>query len=204
MSWLDSLANLIAVPIDENTLYYFFSTLAQCAAAFVAVIAVFAVFRLEANNREIEQRYLEAKNWLEFRARRQGAMGMADTTVEEELRTIRDGTAAYNQDAGDRLTRIVRARERRERLGDKVAWPMLLWGCIFILGLPLIVASEKYAMSWGFVGVVCAVLGTGFALRETKVFVQASLQSKENDSGMPRYWRDQIIIFLKNRFRGVA
>jgi hypothetical protein len=204
MSWFESLANLIAVPIDGNALHYFFSALAQCAAAFVAVIAVFAVFRLEANNREIEQRYLEAKNWLAFRAHQQDAMGMADTTVEQRLREIQLSTIAYNQDAGERLARIDRTKKRREWLGDQVAWPMLLWGSIFILGLLLIVASEKYATSWGFVGVVCAVLGTAFALHETKVFVQASLQFRENDSEMPRYWRDRIITFLENRFRGVA
>ena len=50
--------------ITETGLYYFFSTLAQCAAGFAALVGVFAVFRLQANAFSIEESYAHARRWM--------------------------------------------------------------------------------------------------------------------------------------------
>ena len=64
---------------SQNTLWYFCSTLAQSAAAFAALVAVFTVFRLQALSAATEDAYRNAWDWFQ----RQGALRVMDVSFSK-------------------------------------------------------------------------------------------------------------------------
>ncbi len=77
--------------MDENTLYYFFSTIAQCLSALVSLLGVFVVFKLQDLNSRLESRAEKIsnafvkKNW-KFLIRAEGAENRVENHIDDVSR----------------------------------------------------------------------------------------------------------------------
>ncbi len=162
----------MGLKISEITLLYFFSALAQSAAAFAALVAVFAVFRLQANAAAIVQKYLEAKHWLKHVAKSSTVDGISDAQVKQVL----DAEALLRSEARQLLDKIVKAESVNSTLANTVSGPLKWWACIFLLSLGALPVS-KLLTSWRAIAIVAGfVIAAARALQITRRFVQECLR----------------------------
>lgn len=197
--FLRYMASVLTVTfVDKTTLLYFFSALSQCAASFVAIVAVFVVFRLQANDRAIEEQCVPARQWFltypasdiqdlrsKFRIPNNLSLGPVLATLpridlEEILQKIVDNPSA----PGDAKThaRLLRSSIRdRVTTGELIkaalSLPMKLWGWMFLLSLSITPFLQRYEYcSTGLLVVALYSIGAVIALWKTKMFVQDCLR----------------------------
>ena len=164
----------------QTIFLYFFSTLAQCAAAFAALAAVFAVFRLQSSSAAVEDVYRDS--W-DFIRRRFGVMSPLDVSfskkrIKEQLRKSDD------KEAMQWLGLINRLEQFPKTVAYKVSVPLKLWAVTFIISLVSLFCSGLSGC-WFYAVVIVAVveiLLTVAALFKTKTFIQECLKTEANES----------------------
>jgi hypothetical protein len=173
-----SLIKEISQLIENNNLLYFFSALAQCAAAFAALVGVFAVFRLQANTTYLADTFLEAKYWLSL-LKGSVAYQLPSVEIKKELENLdQDGVA--RQDLRPRAVLL------RKHIGDIEAFSdrlplelskiLKIWTAIFILALTMCGFTKLYEKSWSAIVVLAVFLiGVIFAVMQTASFIQKCL-----------------------------
>lgn len=178
--------------MGQTTLLYFFSALAQSAAALISLIAVFAVFRLQASSGDVAERYKEAGFWI-----KNNGIPDASTTPRQDIRRMLEQAL---QEAGSlwgaiksipfpQETRNQKKLEIRERfqaideaeafhgnLVFRMALPLKAWAGVF-LGSVVMILFTRWVGEWfGFVLAAVLVIGTIAAGWLSKQFVQECLR----------------------------
>lgn len=120
--------------INEQSFLYFFSSLAQCAAGFCALVGVFAVFRLQANAININESYDAARAWLRVAHSLNNTSTFTRTTVRKELQEIINRLSGRTE-AIDVLEKIKLNEKFDFDLIYHCQWPLKAWGLIFIISL---------------------------------------------------------------------
>ena len=190
MSWLVDFQRF-AEHIDPTTLQYFFSALAQSAAAIVGLMAVFSVFRLQTHQNEIGQAYHEAQSWVADRlgrnlltSPRKEIVRLLDEAMNEQgtlWQTIK-GTCTPPLD--NIKTQISQLREAI-RIGEafpgelvhQMIVPMCSWGSIFFGSMLLITVTNQLKGYPGYVAMGVALVAILITAWITKDFVQRCLAS---------------------------
>ena len=142
--------------ISETSLLYFFSTLAQCAAGFAALIGVFAVFRLQANAPVIVEEYTAARNWLRRVCTISDTDSLPKYEVKNKLQRIERGELklAPPESAKNILIKINKAEKFDGKLVYQASLPLKLWAYIFLFSIGIILhyfaCKIIYRTSWLF------------------------------------------------------
>ena len=165
---------------NSTNLLYFFSTLAQCAAAFAGLAGVFAIFRLQANASKIGEVYISARFWLRTSGERNNADSLPTQEVKRLLNEIKEGGKDESQrkSAEQVLEGIFSVEAFNQKLVLKVSKPLRLWAYIFIFSLALIPSVKWYEGSSGAFVVVAFLSVSVVALYTTGRFVQRCLDFK--------------------------
>ncbi len=182
------------IEIDHPTVLYFFSSLAQSSAALAALVAVFAVFRLQTNDHQVTERYLEAHHWLEEHFYRDQVIHIPRSLIMTLLADALDQRGRLwetvqvrNRAPADLDQRIGEIRvllediRQAEAVHGAVAFhltrPLVLWGVLVCLSLMLVAASKALVglIAWGAIGVNLILLFT--AAWQTRRFMQTCLTS---------------------------
>ncbi len=167
--------------MDSTTLYYLFSAIAQSAAAFAAFVAVFAIFRLQVNNNDIEEKYKEARRWLiqkklgEYEIYNK-ILSMPKTIIKEELnRMAKENQIAYGAEVKSILTNIKETEEYTGKLVYDASRPLREWAFIFFFSLVAlcVVSNSKI---WGTLVAFLGLIYIAKTLFNTKKFIQKSLK----------------------------
>ncbi|MBI3314055.1 MAG: hypothetical protein HYZ83_07450 [Candidatus Omnitrophica bacterium] len=166
--------------INQTSLLYFFSTLAQCAAAFAGLVGVFAIFRLQAQSSRIGEEYASAKHWLRTSPGVGNAEALSPIETKNWLEKIKkkEWQGNFSEFAGQVLERLLEVEKFNERLVYKVSKPLTWWAVIFLLSLMLIPISKWTEGLAGLLVVIMFLLVSGVALWKTKRFVQQCLDFK--------------------------
>ena len=177
--------------MGQTTLLYFFSALAQSAAALISVIAVFAVFRLQASGSDVAERYREASFWIKnngiqdaFTTPRQDIRRMLEEALQEAgslwgvIKSIRFPQETCDQKKTE-IRRLLQAINGDEafhgNLVFRMALPLKAWAAVF-LGSVVMVLVTQWVWEWlGFVLAAALVIGTIVAGWLSKQFVQECL-----------------------------
>ena len=172
----------------QTTLLYFFSALAQSAAALISLIAVFAVFRLQASGNDVAERYKEASFWIKnngipdaFTTPRQDIRRMLEDALKETgslwaaLKSIGFPQGTYDQKKAE-IRGLLEAVNRNESFHGSVvfrmALPLKAWAAVF-LGSVVMVLVTQWILEWlGFVLAAALVIGTIVAGWLSKRFIQ--------------------------------
>lgn len=165
-------------------LWYFFSALAQCAAAFAGLVAVFAVFRFQAIKSEIQENYRAARYWLRIETGQgyseQKLREQPDKEIQKLLEEIRDRTVTHPYTP--MLKQSLESLQRSERLSGELAWkvsvPLRLWADIFVFSLIALVLS-RFDVRWawaGFLAIAFSVCLVLYTLWRSKRFIQDCLK----------------------------
>lgn len=166
--------------MSETTLLYFCSALAQSSAAFSAIVAVFAVFRLQANNSAIQDRYSEGRDCLHMGWKYRESDARVKRELEYkayELKDDSDSGKKAREEAKVVLQKINDAEALNGRLANEVGGPLKLWGGIFLFSLGILSVAGFYPGRRGFLVVAGFLVATTFAIWRTKRFVQRCLKS---------------------------
>ncbi len=165
--------------ISTTTYLYFFSALAQCAAGLMALVAVFVVFRLQANSAEIIENYGVAKSWL-----RHANYIIQDTTpqieIDENLK--REINNKKDTKAQQIYGQIQGIKKIKNTIVDQVIYPLRIWATILLLSLVLVFLadlSQCYAVLFITITIV-TLAGTGYALLSTMRFMRWCLPIPEH------------------------
>lgn len=181
----DPLTDLSCPNQNPTALFYFLSTLAQCAAAFVALTGLFAVFRFQANGPEVEERYTAAKSWLSTHAsaciERERRIKLSNKEIMQSLLDIRAGKQYQQLKDNAELPKLIEgiktAEEANKRMANYASRPMKLWGYIFFFSILVLPFSSGYAVSPVIV-ISGFCVATVFALLKTKEFIQKCMEFK--------------------------
>ena len=158
-------------------LLYFLSSIAQCAAAFAALVAVFSVFRLQANSSAEKDMRAEIKAWL-VEAREMVSHDYDGTdALLKNLNNI-DPKQPYKGDACEYYKKLTALNIYPSKLNYKVSVPLKYWAILFgvsILLLPFFSISfcQKTSLYWFFVGLL--TLLSAKCLWDTREFIQECL-----------------------------
>ena len=163
----------------SNGFLYFFSSLAQCAAGFAALVAVFAVFRFQANNDIVRKLYEEINDWLVIKQRssysdhdQQGAIYKKIKAFSEQKDDAKEARVLF-----DRLKAV---EEFPKTLANNASKPLRHWVyvCFFSL-LVLVIIELSYFRTRGLQYFFSAILiiTTINVFFETKNFIQSCLRS---------------------------
>ena len=178
--------------MSEITLLYFFSALAQSAASLSAIAAVFAVFKLQANQSVVRERYSEANDALNAGWHYRFSDSRLKADLKYKANEIKNDTTDGKREKAkleELLGRIEEAEKLSGELADQLACPLKLWVGIFLSSLPMFALAK---LCEGWLGVLVAgvfVLVSGVAVWRTKVFVQGCLQSESQYAGAGRLRR---------------
>lgn len=177
--------------VGQTTLLYFFSALAQSAAALISLIAVFAVFRLQASGSDVAERYREASFWIKnngiqdaFTTPRQDIRRMLEEALREAgslwgvLKSIRFPQETYDQKKAE-IRGLLEAINRDEafhgNLVFRMALPLKAWAAVF-LGSVVMILVTQWVWEWlGFVLAAVLVIATIAAGWLSKRFIQGCL-----------------------------
>ena len=177
--------------MGQTTLLYFFSALAQSAAALISLIAVFAVFRLQSTSGDVAERYKEAGFWIKnsgigdgLSTPRQNIRSLLDEALQERgsLWGIINMGSPPQQTKEQKKSEIQGLRTAIEdseafhgNLVFRMARPLKTWAGVF-LGSVLMVLATQWIWEWlGFVFAGVLVLGTIVAGWLSKRFIQECL-----------------------------
>ena len=159
---------------NENAPWYFLSTLAQCAAAFAALIAVFATFRLQVNRNLVEDAIAEAEKWVRTQVGRDA--NLTNESVKSYLDDVCSSTRTGDKNKADQLLKGIRHHEGFPGfLANELGIPLKLWTVVFIGSVsPL---PFRQLPLWLVLFVVAPVLAffTTLALLSSNTFIQACL-----------------------------
>lgn len=178
--------------MGQTTLLYFFSALAQSAAALISLIAVFAVFRLQATGGDVAERYKEAGFWIKnnsgigdgLNAPRQNIRSLLDEALQERGSLW----AGINMGSPPQQTKEQKKSEiqgLRQAIEDseafhgnlvfRLALPLKSWAGVF-LGSVVMILFTQWIWEWlGFVLAAVLVIGTIAAGWLSKRFIQECL-----------------------------
>ncbi len=168
---------------------YFFSTLAQSAAGFAALVAVFAVYRLQSNITIMEALRIETREWLLKNGR---TVSQDPQNIDYLLikldEIIRDSSSANRPHALKLRQKILVMQELPKKLPYMLSCPLKMWGFAFILSLgylaipgiyPTVLNKfpmlNLYAKPFTIVVPVLLTVFALFALWKSKRFVQDCL-----------------------------
>ena len=157
----------------STALWYFFSALAQSAAGFAALVAVFAVFRLQASASALEGLYRNVLNWFQIQGKfRPMDVSFSRDRIKHELAERTDSEAL------DWKKRITQLEEYPKTLALRVSSPLKLWAYLFFFSL-----SGMLWPSWpgwwraaGFLGAFVLIGVSVRALLVTRKFIQDCLK----------------------------
>ncbi|MFA5159221.1 MAG: hypothetical protein WC484_01800 [Candidatus Omnitrophota bacterium] len=167
----------------ETNLLYFFSTLAQCSAAFAALAGVFAVFRLQWNESHIQEAYRRGNYWLS----RQDQTHFHDSTPKYRIKERLDGwSQSTDKPAALEAKELLGAIQQREnetgKIGNALSMPLKMWFLIFFLSLAILPFLHWYEGIPGFIVITLFLLFVFFAGIITAKFVQTCLSSPKLDN----------------------
>ena len=159
---------------NENAPWYFLSTLAQCGAAFAALVAVFATFRLQVNRSLIEDAFTEAEKWVRTQ------VGSNAMHTNEDVRNYLEDVCSRKRPgdgniAGQLLKRIKHHEQFPGFLANELGTPLKLWTIVFIGSVSPLPFKQLPLRLVLFV--IDPVLGffTTLALLSSNTFIQACL-----------------------------
>ncbi|MFH0986348.1 MAG: hypothetical protein V1882_12605 [Candidatus Omnitrophota bacterium] len=176
--------------VDSTQLLYFFSTLAQCAVAFAALIGVFAIFRLQTNSSIVIQKHREAAEWLrskkDARSLLQIQIEAVDSEchegVKKELRRISDKVDIYSLDlmgeANRHMSEIDDAERFPDALSNLISYPLKLWASLFLVSIAAIPFTKPIKGGFDLIVCIVVIFLTGYLLLETKKVIQKCLNLK--------------------------
>lgn len=162
-----------------NSARYFFSSLAQCAAAFASLLAVFATFRLQSDTSILIQLHEKAIVWLH----RNGFLELSDQTDREflkgKLKIAIPYKGVYAQNLhGD----IVYLEKSLNDIPDGLSWPTKHWAGFFfaaLVAIPLFSFKCLQVKIFFILSIATLSFWTFWALFSAKNFVQMCLASRE-------------------------
>lgn len=167
-------------PVEYSSGFlYFFSSLAQCAAAFAALIAVFAVFRFQANGDIIKNLYEDINDWLVTKGRssyidhdRQGLIHAKIKAFSEQGNDAEQALVLYN--------RLKAVEAFPKTLAYNASKPLSHWAYICFFSLLFLILFEVTTLrtrGWQYLASVILITATVRVFFETKDFVQDCLKS---------------------------
>lgn len=167
----------------SNTFLYFFSSLAQSAAAFAALVAVFATFRLQVSSSMAEKLFDRAVSWLV----EGGVLNRNDSRdpmfIKKKLSEIIkgqhfSGNTEKEQYAQNLSNQISLFETFQGDMGNRLSEPLKLWLWTFLLSLiAILVFHFSIARSVGSlagVSISLAVL-TVYSVWKSGKFIQDCL-----------------------------
>ncbi len=159
---------------NENAPWYFLSTLAQCAAAFAALVAVFATFRLQVNRNLVEDAIAEAEKWVRTQVGRDA--NLTNESVKSYLNDVGSSVRTGDKNTAGQLLKHIRHHEAFPSfLANNLGIPLKLWTMVFIGSVsPL---PFRQLPLWFVLFVAGPVLAffTTLALLSSNTFIQACL-----------------------------
>ena len=182
MNLIDLIWHFFIDPVEwSNGFLYFFSTLAQCAASFAALVAVFAVFRFQANGDIVQRLCDEAAAWLEYRGETRQSDRVSQVLIHKRLKEVCEGTRPYSlAEAKILLERLESAQEFPKKLAQKLSVPLKHWALIcFFSALCLMIFEIKLLRREGllWLAVIWLVVTTKYVFYEMRDFIQDCLKS---------------------------
>jgi len=157
-----------------------FSAIAQSAAAFVALIAVFTVFRLQLGYNLANEIYSKIRYFLIFKIhlndRAIEKAGKKD--LKEHLSLFINQNRAEKEEGQRLLDEIEKAEKEIDDIALKTSFPMKMWGIIFFCSIFTLAISESLLL----IGNILAIICVGYiylTLLKTKVFIQECLKAKQ-------------------------
>lgn len=160
--------------IRHDTFRYFLSALTQSAAAFAALTAVFAVFRLQVSQNLLRERLSEAKSWLAGWNPPQ-AFVFSDAQAKEQLKNVQRDRKPR---ADDLLSEIKRWEDLNERLPNELRLPLKWWAYLFFFSL-LGLAISEFLAAHSLPLVVAYLSGAAGGLWRSKRFIESCLQASK-------------------------
>lgn len=163
--------------IDETVLLYFFSSLAQCAAGFAALIGVFAVFRLQANTSSIVEEYTHAMAFLRINIGLTNLDGQTKSEIKHILNSLSNGSIrpGHHEAAKKILNTIDQGEQFNRNLVFEASIPLKVWAYIFIYSMVIIFCSKLILNFLAFIVILISMLATLYVLFLTKKFIQKCL-----------------------------
>lgn len=173
--------------MDSTTLHYLFSAIAQSAAAFAAFVAVFAIFRLQANDNDIEEKYKEVRRWLiqkklgEYEIYNK-ILSMPKKIIKAELKKMTQlDQITYGAEVNSILEDIKETEGYTGKLVYDASRPLKEWAFIFLLsllGLSIVSNSKIWGTLFAWLILIIIIL----TLIDTKKFIQKSLNLQKNNN----------------------
>jgi hypothetical protein len=162
---------------NPSALWYFFSAVAQSAAAFAALVAVFATVRLQTNQAVIDDAYADAREWLRLHDYRQ-AVDWTKAQIKEALKDITEGKRLGDKEAAAKqLNRLTDQEQFPKTLALRLSSPLKLW--VYVFGLSAITLPWKRLPERliHFLVIPFLVLIAVVAIWETRNFIQDCLST---------------------------
>jgi len=159
----------------DNTLYYLFSAIAQSAAAFIAFIAVFIIFKVQMVNKKIDDEYAEALSWFE----RDGfyVSELNKGISKELLKELLSKGGSQKSKSENLLKKICTDEKSIEEFVGKASQPLKNWAYIFfgsLVSLALFCNIKLLGTSMAFI----ILTYIGITLWNSRTIVQDSLSLK--------------------------
>ncbi|PIQ83074.1 MAG: hypothetical protein COV76_00605 [Candidatus Omnitrophica bacterium CG11_big_fil_rev_8_21_14_0_20_64_10] len=108
------LFGFLGAEVSNVVLLYFFSALAQSAAALIAVIGVFAVFRLQNNGMELSDSYRMARAWMKHLN-----FSAADSFSKDRVKELLRGVETNNGKLAEEIEGWHSPREPKENFRSR-------------------------------------------------------------------------------------
>ena len=173
------LVQAIEVSGSQNTLWYFFSALAQSAAAFVGVIAVFGVFRFQANASALEDKLRDVTAWITRTSHlRTTDLAFSKEDIKKVLSEFSgDPEKEKKAKASQWVAQIKVLEDAPKKLAQKMAVPMKSWAYVFFASLAFLLwpASGFLGKLVGLLLVIAILLWVAWVLWKTREFIQGCL-----------------------------
>jgi hypothetical protein len=185
----------IADRVTIDTARYFLSALAQSSAALVAIIGVFAIFRLEAAARQLGECYKAAGFWMKDQ-QFPDAPSMPQEMIKQYLAEARQGRGVLWDRIGQRNIANPAAVQERERptvvahlnavtqsetihglIVRRLVPSLLWWGSIFLLSMLSLMFADRLGGLFGYSAMGVLLILTLVAAWVTRQFVQSCLES---------------------------
>ena len=171
----------INIPPTSNNILYFFSTLAQCAAAFSSLSAVFAVFRLQADDDIVIETYSKARKWLADRGcrttleQKEQVESFLQDIIDGKKKVDDKGSGTGKEGAKKQLNNIITQKSFRDVLIKRLKDPLELWIGVFIFSM-VALSVEKFSFeAFYYLALPFVTLMTFFAVWTTYTFIRDCL-----------------------------
>lgn len=166
--------------MGNNTLYYLFSAIAQSAAAFIAFIAVFVIFKIQMINKKIDDKYTETLSWFERDALYVGELNQGIS--KELLKELLSKVSGSQKSKSDNLLKEICTYEKSiEEFVGKVSQPLKNWAYIFfgsLVSLALFCNIKLLGTLMAFI----ILTYIGITLWNSRTIVQDSLSLKNKQN----------------------